>query len=158
MATMQLFGKFAANMLGGEAASDVGQMDLLSDTIKATLHNNTWVPNIDTNEAFADATNELTTANGYTANGISLANKLLTYNATGNVTTFTADDFSWTAAGGSLVFRYVVFHDDSIGTGPPVKPLIGYIDANAGANLTLADGNTFTVDITASGLFTATVT
>jgi hypothetical protein len=158
MATLQLFGKFGANVLGGEAAGDAGQMDFLSDVIKATLHTNTWVPNIDTNEAFADATNELTTANGYTANGITLANKTVVYNATGNVTTYSADDFSWTASGGSLVFRYVVFHDDTVATGPPVKPLIGYIDANAGGNLTLADGNTFTVDITASGLFTATVT
>lgn len=155
---MQLFGKFIANAFGGEAASDVGQMDLLSDTIRATLHNNTYVPNVDTNEAFADATNELTTASGYTANGVALANKTIVYTAAGGITTFSADDFSWTASGGSLVFRYVVFHDDSIGTGPPVKPLIGYIDANAGGNLTLADGNTFTVDITASGLFTATTT
>jgi hypothetical protein len=152
MATFQLYGKVGANFLGGEVAGDAFAIDYLSDTIKATLHNNTYVPNIDTHEVFTDATNELTTANGYTAGGVTLANKTVTYNATGNVTTYSADDFSWTASGGSLVFRYVVIWRD--GT---VDPLIGYIDANAGGNLTLADGNTFTVDITASGLFTATV-
>jgi hypothetical protein len=153
MATFQMYGKSAANFLGGEAGADANTIDWISDTIKATLHNNTYVPNIDTNELFADATNELTTANGYTAGGVTLANKTVTYNATGNVTTFTADDFSWTASGGSLVFRYVVIWRDAT-----ADVLIGYIDANAGGNLTLADGNTFTVDITASGLFTATVT
>ena len=48
---------------------------------------------MDTNEAFADATNELGTANGYTANGVALATKTVSYNATGNLTTFSADDF-----------------------------------------------------------------
>jgi len=155
MATLQLYGKYAANMLGGEAGGDAAQMDWISNVVKATLHTSTYTPNIDTHEAFADATNELGTANGYTANGFTLANKTVSYNATGNVTTFSADDFSWTASGGSLVFQYVVFHDDTVSTGPPVKPLIGYIDCGA---QTITTGNTFTVDITASGLFTATVT
>ena len=150
MATFQLYGKFGANVLGGEAGADAFQMDYLSDTIKATLHTSTYTPNIDTDEVKADATNELTTANGYTAGGQALTTKTVSYNATGNVTTFSADDFSWTASGGSLVFRYVVFWDDTIAS----DPLIGYIDAGA---QTVADGNTFTVDITAAGLFTATV-
>jgi hypothetical protein len=153
MAAFTMFGKFGANVLGGEIAGDAFQMDWLSDVIKHTLHTNTWVPNIDTNEVFADATNELATANGYTAGGATAANKTVAYNATGNVTTFSHDDVSWTAAGGSLVFRYVVGWRD--GT---VDPLIGYTDAQAGGNLTLADGSTFTLDITASGLFTATAT
>jgi hypothetical protein len=155
VATFQVYGKFPANAMGGEAGGDAGQMDLLSDTLKMTLHTATYSPNIDTNEAFADATNELGTANGYTANGVTLTTKTMSYNATGNVTTFSCDDISWTASGGSLVFQYAVLHDDSIGTGPPVKPLIGYIDCGA---QTITTGNTFTLDITASGLFTATVT
>lgn len=153
MPAFQLYGKLGANIIGGEAASDVGQMDYLSDTMRMTLHTTTYAPNIDTNEAFADATNELGTANGYTANGVALANKTVSYNATGNVTTLSADDFSWTASGGSLVFRYVVLHDDSIGTGPPVKPLWGFMDDTG---VTLASGSTYTVDITASGLLTIT--
>jgi hypothetical protein len=155
MATMQLYGKYGANILGGEAGGDAAQMDWISNTVKATLHTATYSPNIDTHEAFSDATNELSTANGYTANGFTVANKTVSYNATGNVTTFSGDDFSWTASGGSLVFQYVVFHDDSVATGPPIKPLIGYIDCGA---QTITTGNTFTIDITASGLFTATVT
>lgn len=153
MATFTMYGKFGANMLGGEASGDAGQMDLLSDTLKMTLHTATYSPNVDTNEAFADATNELSTANGYTANGFTLTTKTLTYNATGNISTFVCDDVSWTASGGSLVFQYAVLHDDTVSTGPPIKPLIGYIDCGA---QTITTGNTFTLDVTAAGLFTVT--
>jgi len=152
MPAFQMYGKFGANVLGGEAGSDVGQMDYISDTWRATLHTTTYAPNIDTNEAFADATNELGTANGYTANGVALANKTVSYNATGNVTTYSADDFSWTASGAGLTFRYTVVHDDTVATGPPAKPLVGFMDDTG---VTLAAGSTYTVDITASGLFTA---
>ena len=157
MSSLQLYGKFAANLMGGEAGADAAQMDLLSDTIKCTLHTATYVPNIDTDEAFASATNELGTANGYTANGITIGGKTIVYTAGGNITTFDMDDttVTWTASGGTLTFQYAVFHDDSIGTGPPVKPLIGYIDCGAQA---ITTGNTFLITTGASGLFTATVT
>jgi hypothetical protein len=157
MSTFQLYGKFAANILGGEAASDVGMSDYLSNSIRFTLHTATYVPNIDTHEAFADATNELGTANGYTANGIAIAGKTVTYNATGNITTFDMDDttVTWTASGGSLVFQYAVLHDDTVTVGPPIKPLYGYIDCGA---QTITAGNTFTITTGANGLFQATVT
>ena len=150
MATFQMFGKFGANVLGGEVAGDDFRIDFLSDTMKHTLHTTTYTPNIDTNEVFTDATNELTTANGYTAGGITAANKTVSYNATGNVTTYSHDDFSWSASGGDIVFRYVVNWRD--GT---VDPLVGLLDQTGSGNFTLANGNTYTVDITASGLFTA---
>lgn len=157
MSTFQLYGKVGANFLGGEASGDVGMTDYLTNSLRFTLHTATYVPNIDTNEAFADATNELGTANGYTANGIQIAGKSVTYNPTGNITTFDMDDttVTWTASGGSLVFQYAVLHDDTVTVGPPVKPLIGYIDCGA---QTITTGNTFTITTGASGLFTATVT
>lgn len=151
MATMQLYGKVGANFLGGEAGGDAFQMDYLSDTIKCSLHTSTYTPNIDTNEVFADATNELSTANGYTAGGFTLASKTVVYSAGSNLTTFDCGDISWTASGGSLVFQYAVFWDDTIAS----DPLIGYIDCGA---QTITTGNTFTIATSASGLFTATVT
>lgn len=156
MSTMQIYGKFGANVLGGEASGDAGQMDYLSDAMRFTLHTNTYSPNIDTNEAFADATNELSTASGYTANGIAAAGKTVSYNATGNVTTFDMDDttITWTASGGTLTFQYAVMHDDTVSTGPPVKPLVGYIDCGAQS---ITTGNTFLITTGASGLFTGTV-
>jgi len=146
-----------ANFLGGEASGDVGMTDYLTNSLRFTLHTTTYAPNIDTDEAFADATNELGTANGYTANGIAIAGKTVVYNATGNVTTFDMDDTTvvWTASGAGLTFRYAVLHDDTVTVGPPVKPLIGFIDCGA---QTITAGNTFTITTGATGLFQATVT
>jgi len=151
MSTLQLYGKFGSNIFGGESSGDAFAMDLLSDTIKATLHTSSYTPNIDTDEVKADATNELSTAAGYTAGGVTLASKTIVYTAAGNISTFTAAAWSWTASSGDLTFRYCVLWDDTIAS----DPLIGYIDCGA---QTITDGNTFTVSPTASGLFTATVT
>ena len=153
MATLQLYGKVGANFLGGEVAGDTFAIDYLSDTIKATLHTTTYAPNVDTDELFAAATNELSTANGYTAGGVTLGTKTVVYDAPSGVTTFDCADFSWTASGGSLVFRYVVFWRDATD-----DVLIGYLDVTGSGNFTLNDGNTFTVATGASGLFTADVT
>lgn len=153
MATLQLYGKFSANVFGGEAGGDQG-MDFLSDTIKATLHTTTYVPNTDTHEVFADATNELTTANGYTAGGVTIGGKSTVY-ATDR-STFDGSDFGWTAAGGSIVFRYVVIWDDTPTT--PADPLIGYLDYTGSGNFTLADGNTLTFQTGANGILQGIVT
>ncbi len=153
MATLQLFGKVGANFLGGEAEADAFAIDFLTDTIKATLHTTTWVPAIDTNEVFADATNELTTANGYTAGGVTLGTKTVVYAAGSNTTTFDAADFGWTASGGDLVYRYVVIWRDST-----ADPLIGYLDQTGSGNFTLTNGNTVTFQTGANGLFQAVVT
>ena len=156
MSTLQLMGKVSANFLGGEASGDVGMSDYLTNAWRFTLHTATWTPNVDTNEAFADATNELGTANGYTANGIAIAGKTVVYAASG-VTTFEMDDttVTWTASGAGLTFQHAALHDDTVSTGPPVKPLIGWIDCGAQV---ITAGNTFTITTGASGLFTGTVT
>jgi len=156
MSTLQLYGKFAANILGGEASGDVGMSDYLTNSIRCTLHTATYSPNTDTHEAFADATNELGTANGYTANGIAIAGKTVVYAASG-ITTFDMDDTTvvWNVVTADLVFRYAVFHDDTVTVGPPIKPLYGYIDCGA---QTITPGNSFTITTGASGLFTGTVT
>jgi hypothetical protein len=129
-------------------------MDFLSDTIQATLHTTTYVPNTDTHEAFADATNELGTANGYTAGGVVLGTKTAVY-ATDR-TTFDCADFGWTATGGDLVFRYVVIWDNT--TTAPVDALIGYIDHGVSGNFTLSNGNTITFQTGANGLYQGIVT
>jgi hypothetical protein len=155
MSTLQLYGKFAANIMGGEASGDV-PMDFLSDVIKCTLHTTTYVPNTDTHEAFSDATNELTTANGYTAGGIAIAGKTVVY-ATDRAT-FDMDDttVTWTASGAGITFRYLVFWDDT--TTAPVDALIGYIDSTGSGNQTITAGNTLTVTTGATGLFQGIVT
>jgi hypothetical protein len=153
MATFIMFDKAAVNFLGGGVAGDSGMTDWLSHTIKATLHTSTWVPSVTANEVKADATNELTTANGYTALGQTLTCSIPDENEPIN---FVVADFSWTASGGSIgPFRYCAIWNDTPTT--PADPLIGYIDV--GGDTTITNGNTITFDCDqVNGLFTGTAT
>jgi hypothetical protein len=156
MSTLQLYGLFGANVAGGTAGGGT-PIDYLTDTIKFTLHNNTYVPAIDTDDFFNDATNELTTANGYTAGGIAIGTKTVVYTAGTNTNTFDMDDttVTWTASGAGITFRYLVLWKDT-GT-PTTSPLIGYIDSTGSGNQTITAGNTLTVTTGATGLFTGVV-
>lgn len=56
-------------------------------------------------------------------------------------------DQTWTASGAAFdAFRYVDIYDDTVAT--PVDPLVGYWDY--GSNLTLNDGDSFTVNVDAN--------
>jgi hypothetical protein len=153
MATFVMFDKAAVNFLGGGSAGDAGMTDWLSNSIRATLHTSTWTPNVVTNEVKADATNELTTANGYTALGQVLTCSIPDETEPIN---FVVADFSWTATGGSIgPFRYCAVWNDSTTT--PADVLIGYIDV--GGDTTITVGNTITFDCDqTNGLFTGTAT
>lgn len=153
MATAVMFDKFAVNALGGGSAGDAGMTDWLSHTIRATLHTSTWVPNMATNEVKADATNELSTANGYTALGQVLTCSIPDETEPIN---FVVADFSWTASGGSIgPFRYCAVWNDSTTT--PADILICVIDV--GGDTTITNGNTITFDADqVNGLFTGTAT
>lgn len=152
MATMVMYGRVGVNIIGGDAGADV-PIDFLTDTVKVSLHTATYVPDVDAHEFFSDLTNELPTANGYTAGGYTLGAKTVTYNAAGNITVVdNTVDPTWTAAGGSLVFRYAVAYK-STGTGT-TSPLIGYLDFGT---QTITDTNTVTIVLDATnGLFKIT--
>jgi hypothetical protein len=154
VSTLQLYGQFAANVAGGTAGGGV-PIDYLTDSIKFSLHTSTYAPDIDVHDFFDDATNELGTANGYTAGGIAIGTKTVVYTGATNVTTFDMDDTTvvWTASGAGLTFKWAVLRKDT-GTAS-TSPLIGYIDCGA---QTITAGNTFTITTGATGLFQATVT
>ena len=155
MSTLQLYGFFSAHAVGGDASGEL-PIDYLTDTIKMTLHTTTYTPNVDTDDFFNDATNELTTANGYTAGGITIAGKTVAY-ATDR-STIDMDDTTvvWTASGAGITFRYIVLWKDT-GTST-TSPLIGYIDSTGSGNQTITAGNTLTVTTGATGLFQGIVT
>ncbi len=58
--------------------------------------------------------------------------------------TFTADDLVLTASGAVATFRYVVLYNDDPTS--PADPLIGWYDH--GSDVTLASGETYTLDFT----------
>ena len=130
-----------------------GTFDLDADTFKVTLHTNTFVPNIATQSVYADLTNELATANGYTNGGLTLTS--VTWTRSGSTTTFDAADFVWTASGGSIgPFRIAVIRKSGTANAH-VDPLICYCILDS-ADITVTSGNTFTIQLNASGIFTVT--
>jgi hypothetical protein len=69
----------------------------------------------------------------------------ITAEQTSGTVHFTATDLVLTASGGAVAtFRYVVLYNDDPTS--PADPLIGWYDY--GSNVTLADGETFTIDFT----------
>lgn len=133
------------------------QIDFDSDDIAVTLHTNSYTPNQDTHDFFDDLTNQLSTANGYTAEdgtgtGFLLANKTI---ATSNnvLTMDNTVDPAWTATGAGFTARRLVYSDVTSNT-TTTDPLICWVDF--GADNTASGGGTFTYTINASGIATIT--
>lgn len=127
-----------------------GTIDLNTDTFNITLHTSTYTPSA-AHDDYADLTNELATANGYTNGGATLAS--VTYAQTSGVAKWDSDDQVWTASGGSIAARYAVVRDTT------ADKLIGYLLLDSTpADVTATDGNTLTVGPNASnGWFQLTV-
>jgi hypothetical protein len=108
-----------------------------------------------TTDPYSAVTSEVATNFGYNQ-GIHIDN-LITNNSwadSGSTVTFDHDDVVWTAVGGDITARYAAVVDDDIAA-PVIKPLIcsSLLDISL-ADVTATDGNTFTVQINVSGVFT----
>ena len=101
------------------------------------------------NAVKADIT-EISAGNGYTAGGVSVGT--ITGSQTSGTFKFVGGtDPVVTASGAVGPFRYVVLYNDTATS--PAKPLIGWWDY--GSAVTLASGETFTVDLDqANGILT----
>lgn len=135
---------------------DATNLLLPSGTYKITLHTSSYTFSA-AHSVYADLTNELATAFGYTNGGLTLANVVVTLQTT-NDAMFDADDAVWTAAGGSIpVWRRAVIR--RVGTvNSLVDPLICSIlgDTTPADIPATADGNTLTVQFNAAGIITGT--
>jgi len=110
-------------------------------TLKVYLSNT--APNVATHTVKADIA-EISAGNGYTAGGVDIQNDL---SESGGTATATAVDVVITASGGSIgPFRYAIIYNDTPTT--PADPLVAYYDY--GSAITLADGESLTVDFGAS--------
>ena len=120
-------------------------INLETDTFKAVLSNTAFDDSVVSE--LGDIT-QIGAGNGYTTGGETLTT--VTWAETGagtGIWQWTVDDFSWTAAGGSLVFQYIIIYSDTSTN----DKLVGYWDA--GTALTLPNGFVFTMDIGANGVF-----
>lgn len=131
-----------------------GTIDLDTDTFKVTLHTSTYSPNASTHTVYADLTNELSTASGYTNGGATLAS--VTWTRSGGTVTFDAADTTWNASGGTITARYAVIRKDGTANAI-VSPLVAYILLDTTpADVAVTTGNTLTLAWNASGIFTLT--
>lgn len=96
----------------------------------------------------ADLTNQLSTANGYTQNSKVLTG---TWTRSSGTITFDGDNPVWTASGGPIAARFAVIYDDTA-AGDPLL-CVCLLDTTP-ADVTATDGNTLTITMNASGIFT----
>jgi hypothetical protein len=122
-----------------------GTWDFDTDTFKVALFLST--SNIGAaSTTYAGVTNEHANANGYTTGGISLG--ALTLSGTTTVTVDDPSDMVWTASGGSITARYAVLYESG---GDVVCYCL--LDSTP-ADVTATTGNTLTIALHASGIFT----
>lgn len=129
-----------------EGLEDVldGTVDLDSDTVQCRLHDAAYTPS----DADTSASNELSTANGYTAGGVTCT--IVVAQTGGVVTVDSTTNPSWAASGSGISAATAV-----IRTSANSQPLLRSV-LNSGSNITAASGNNFDITMHASGLFTAT--
>ena len=121
-----------------------GTFDIDTDTFKMALFLST--SNIGAaSTTYAGLTNEHANNNGYTTGGITVA---LTLAGTTTVTVDVTTDPVWTASAGSIVARFAVIYE--VGGSVLCYCLLD----DAPADVTVTAGNTLTVAINASGVFT----
>jgi hypothetical protein len=141
LASYTKFNAFVENQL-------ISAVDWNADTFKVMLTNT--APTASTNDTFDDLT-EISAGNGYTARGTATT---ISHSRSGGTSKITGTDVVFTASGGTIgPFRYAVLYRDT-GTNA-TSWLVSYWDY--GSSITLASGETFTVDFDATnGIFQMT--
>lgn len=133
-------------------AAAISDITLRSATIKVTLHTSSYTFAA-THSVYADLTNELATANGYTNGGLTATPS---WGQSGGVATFDLADAIWTASGGSITARRAVVR--AVGTfNSQVDPLIASVLLDTTpADVTATAGTQLKIQWNASGVFTLT--
>jgi hypothetical protein len=98
---------------------------------------------------YAGLTNEHANSFGYTTGGVSMG--ALTLSGTTTVTVDDPADVVWTASGGSITARFAVIYESGGGGNVLCYCLLESVGP---ADVTATTGNTLTVALHASGIFT----
>lgn len=129
-----------------------GTIDLDADTFNLGLYLSTSNFATTTISARASLTNQVASANGYTQPGSSLAS--VTWNNSSGTVTFDSADEVFTASGGSITARAAVIDDDTVASPVTDATCCFSLLDNSPADVTATDGNTLTIAMNASGIFT----
>jgi hypothetical protein len=136
---MATFNKFNSFVTAVAAGTHAGFLNADTDVVKVYLSNAAPSQSLD---AVKTDLAEITNQNGYTApvdvTGV--------WTESGGTATLAGTDITITATGTVGPFQYAVLYNDTPTS--PADPLIGYWDY--GSAITLANGETFTVDFGAS--------
>lgn len=108
-------------------------VNILGGNMTLALCTASYTPNQDTDETFANITNEVT-GTGYTAGGQLTTNVQATYTAGTNIVKVTFDPVTWAAS--TLTARIAVWYQNT--GNPSTSTLIGWADN--GSNLTSTAG------------------
>ena len=98
------------------------EVDFLNDSIKGMLTTVTYVPDQDAHDYKNDVTNEVP-GPAYTAGGLALTNKTITYTSGTNVGKIDADDLVWSASTISNA-RVLVIYDATPSDGCDTAPAL----------------------------------
>jgi hypothetical protein len=127
-------------------------IDMDAATWKLALATSSFTPAIDTQDFYDDVTNELSTANGYTAGGVTLSGVAISYDATTDQIRLDWSDPSWTFSS-SVTWRYGIAYIDTAGASS-TDPLMLLLDW--GTSQTVS--GTYSVVIDATGVYAIDMT
>jgi len=118
-----------------------GAIDFSSDTFKIILMDTGFTFDKDAHETYSDVSgSELSSGNGYSTGGNTLAGVSVTEDDTDDRTEVTWNNTTWTASGGSIgPTPGAIIYDDTDGD----DTIVGYIDF--GGEQTQTDGGTCTI-------------
>lgn len=119
-------------------------VDMVNDTVKIMLLNNSHSFNADHDEKADIVANEIS-GTGYSAGGAALASKAVTVDNTDDEGVFDAADASWSSA--SFTAYHAVIYDDTLTS--PADMLICSIDFGGAQTVT---SGTFTIQFAAEGI------
>lgn len=118
------------------------RVDFTGDTIKAMLLNSSYTPNQDTHDFVDDVNANEVSGTGYTAGGLALSGKSVSYDGTSNEVRFLFADLVWGPGATISGIRACVIYKDT--GSAATSPLIAY-------HLDTADravsAGTFTLDV-----------
>jgi hypothetical protein len=128
-----------------------GEINYLADDIYVMLATSAYLPNQDTHVYKSDVSGEVTGA-GYTAGGVLLAGKTLTYDPVVNTTRLDATDVTWPSS--TITARYAIVYDSTPAT-DAARPLLGYVDFETDR---VTVSNTFLIAWSVDGLLIVVTT